>query len=67
MRRRTWRRFPIEAGGYEKRGESPGERGTEYWGYHTLYHDLFTNGIGYLRLIFRLDQIPENIFRISAS
>lgn len=32
-----------------------------------LYHDLFTNGIGYLRLIFRLDQIPGKYFRISAS
>ena len=27
-----------------------------------LYHDLFTNGIGYLRLIFKLDQIPESHF-----
>ena len=27
-----------------------------------LYHDLFTNGIGYLRLIFKLDQIPGNYF-----
>ena len=27
-----------------------------------LFHDLFTNGIGYLRLIFRLDQIPESHF-----
>ena len=27
-----------------------------------LYHDLFTNGIGYLRLIFRLDQIPGKYF-----
>lgn len=27
-----------------------------------LYHNLFTNGIGYLRLIFRLDDIPEEYF-----
>ncbi len=27
-----------------------------------LFHDLFTNGIGYLRLIFRLDRIPESHF-----
>ena len=27
-----------------------------------LYHDLFTNGIGYLRLIFKLDQIPGKYF-----
>ncbi len=27
-----------------------------------LYHDLFTNGIGYLRLIFDLNQIPEEYF-----
>lgn len=27
-----------------------------------LYHELFTNGIGYLRLIFRLDHIPEEYF-----
>lgn len=27
-----------------------------------LYHELFTNGIGYLRLIFRLDKIPEEYF-----
>lgn len=27
-----------------------------------LYHELFTNGIGYLRLIFDLDQIPEEYF-----
>lgn len=27
-----------------------------------LYHDLFTNGIGYLRLIFKLDKVPEDLF-----
>ena len=27
-----------------------------------LYHNLFTNGIGYLRLIFKLDQIPGKYF-----
>ena len=27
-----------------------------------LYHNLFTNGIGYLRLIFRLDEIPQEYF-----
>lgn len=27
-----------------------------------LFHDMFTNGIGYLRLIFRLDQIPAEYF-----
>ncbi len=27
-----------------------------------LYHNLFTNGIGYLRLIFNLDDIPEEYF-----
>ncbi len=27
-----------------------------------LFHDLFTNGIGYLRLIFRLNEIPESHF-----
>jgi len=27
-----------------------------------LYHNLFTNGIGYLRLIFRLNEIPEEYF-----
>lgn len=27
-----------------------------------LYHNLFTNGIGYLRLIFKLDRIPEDYF-----
>lgn len=27
-----------------------------------LYHNLFTNGIGYLRLIFRLNDIPEEYF-----
>lgn len=27
-----------------------------------LYHNLFTNGIGYLRLIFKLDRIPEEYF-----
>ncbi|MCM1185401.1 MAG: insulinase family protein [Lachnoclostridium sp.] len=27
-----------------------------------LYHKLFTNGIGYLRLIFKLDDIPEAYF-----
>lgn len=27
-----------------------------------LYHNLFTNGIGYLRLIFRLDEIPGEYF-----
>lgn len=27
-----------------------------------LYHDLFTNGIGYLRLIFRLDRISGKYF-----
>ncbi len=28
-----------------------------------LYHNLFTNGIGYLRLIFSLDEIPEEYFK----
>ncbi|MBQ2802810.1 MAG: insulinase family protein [Lachnospiraceae bacterium] len=27
-----------------------------------LYHNLFTNGIGYLRLIFKVDEIPEEYF-----
>ncbi len=27
-----------------------------------LYHNLFTNGIGYLRLVFHLDNIPEEYF-----
>lgn len=27
-----------------------------------LYHKLFTNGIGYLRLIFKLDAVPEELF-----
>ncbi len=27
-----------------------------------LHHDLFTNGIGYLRLIFKLDQIPGEFY-----
>lgn len=27
-----------------------------------LYHEMFTNGIGYLRLIFRLDEIPAEYF-----
>lgn len=27
-----------------------------------LYHDLFTNGIGYLRLIFKLDKLPGDLF-----
>lgn len=27
-----------------------------------LYHDLYTNGIGYLRLIFRLNDIPSECF-----
>ena len=27
-----------------------------------LYHDIFTNGIGYLRLLFKLDHIPQEYF-----
>ncbi len=27
-----------------------------------LYHNLYTNGIGYLRLIFKLDEIPQEYF-----
>lgn len=27
-----------------------------------LYHDLFTNGIGYLRMIFKLDEVPAELF-----
>ncbi len=27
-----------------------------------LYHNMFTNGIGYLRLIFKLDEIPGEYF-----
>lgn len=27
-----------------------------------LYHNLYTNGIGYLRLVFTLDEIPEEYF-----
>ncbi|MBO4751062.1 MAG: insulinase family protein, partial [Lachnospiraceae bacterium] len=31
--------------------------GTEY-----LYHDIFSNGVGYLNLSFKLDEIPEEYF-----
>ena len=27
-----------------------------------LFHDMFTNGISYLRLIFKLDKVPERLF-----
>lgn len=27
-----------------------------------LFHELFTNGIGYLRLLFKLDKVPERLF-----
>lgn len=27
-----------------------------------LYHDLYTNGIGYLRFIFNLESVPEELF-----
>ena len=27
-----------------------------------LYHDVFTNGIGYLRFMFDLRQVPEELF-----
>lgn len=27
-----------------------------------LFHDLFTNGIGYLRLMFKLDKVPARLF-----
>ena len=27
-----------------------------------LYHDIFTNGIGYLRLLFKMDHIPQEYF-----
>ena len=27
-----------------------------------LYHDIFTNGIGYLRFLFDLKQVPEELF-----
>ncbi|MCM1039563.1 MAG: insulinase family protein [Ruminococcus sp.] len=27
-----------------------------------LYHDIYTNGIGYLRFMFDLRQVPENLF-----
>ena len=27
-----------------------------------LYHDIFTNGIGYLRFMFDLGQVPEDLF-----
>lgn len=27
-----------------------------------LFHDLFTNGIGYVRLIFKLDKVPGELF-----
>lgn len=27
-----------------------------------LYHDIFTNGIGYLRFLFDLGQVPEELF-----
>ena len=27
-----------------------------------LYHDVFTNGIGYLRFMFNLKQVPEELF-----
>lgn len=27
-----------------------------------LFHELYTNGIGYLRLLFKLDKVPERLF-----
>ena len=27
-----------------------------------LYHDIYTNGIGYLRFMFDLRQVPEELF-----
>lgn len=27
-----------------------------------LYHDIFTNGIGYLQLMFKLDDVPKELF-----
>lgn len=27
-----------------------------------LYHDVYTNGIGYLRFLFDLKQVPEELF-----
>lgn len=27
-----------------------------------LYHDIYTNGIGYLRFIFKLESVPEKLF-----
>ncbi len=27
-----------------------------------LYHDIFTNGIGYLRFMFNLNTVPEELF-----
>ena len=37
-------------------------RETSLGGIFTLHHDLATNGIGYLRLIFKCNEIPEEYF-----
>lgn len=44
-----------EAEGYQNREEKCGDT-------VILHHDLFTNGIGYVRLLFDIGSIPEELF-----
>lgn len=46
----------------KKEAEKPINDLREADGTNILFHDIFTNGIGYLRLIFDLKNVPEELF-----
>lgn len=56
-------RIPLlQRADLKKEAAAPVYEERELGGVPALYHGLETNGIGYLRLLFRLDDIPEEYF-----
>lgn len=46
----------------KKKADSYVNRIEEYGGTVILHHDIYTNGIGYIRLLFDMKHVPEDLF-----